>query len=405
MSSTTFQDIFAIDQQNLEQALAANILEQNHLKRCMELVEMLRWPSNHLNNDGLNNDGRYRNNIDNEFGRLLGCEGVALFDSILQRIVRATAKHSNPQLQDPRLFLTYAIFVHDLGKYDALLNNYNGTEHEERSAQIVERQRERLTQLLSWHEESIDILVALARFHAFLGIVHLGGASMVYLAPLLDWLTQQKHMSARLFLDLLIALNCCDAGASGNFETRSFYLNSARLTNYIDAANTLIHAIHDLNSQTSVDSEVVLASHSIEMDSMVRRIQRIVSSNNFLSVSPSMAKQALDDVIESGYLNPCGFALTRFDHGAYVFEPLLRRMNPSARTVNSDSITNLLLFIGLMSRKVDSLTVLSFRDTFSMKPDLQPQNQLRFNALLSAVSSGQPDSMQRLVDSAMLRSQ
>lgn len=374
VTTMTFEALFAEDKSLLDRALADNWLEQNHQRRCMELAHLVNWKAG---------------NRDNEFARLLGPHGVNLFDQTLLRIKDKTKHLLDPQLQDPQQFLIYALFVHDLGKYDATIGRFNGIGHEERSAQIVERQRTALCRNLGWSEESADLLIGLARFHSFLGVIHLGGASMVYLEPLLLWLLPHDESRQRLFLDLLIALNCCDAGASGNFETQQFYLNHERLQTYCQAAEQLMEAASQLRQSEHLDPAAVLIEQATTVPNMVKRIQRIVASGNALSATTDVVTAAITNAIKSGVLNPRGFALTRFDHGAYVFEPLLHRLSPPSGMVSVEMLDKLLRLIGFLSMKTTAITIVQFRDSFSMKPDLQPQNHERFEILLQAVERGQ----------------
>ena len=395
---TTFQDLFAEDKQHLDNALAANVLEQNHLRRCMDLAHMIQWSGGDGFTPNKQNGGNplhkeQHGNGDNEFGRLLGVDGVSSFNQVLNRIVSYARNSANPQLSEPQKFLTYALYIHDLGKYDETLDRFNGADHEERSAQIAIRQQNNLISQLGWQAESVDLLVGLARFHAILGIVHLGGASMLYLTPLLEWIIGFGENEQRLFLDLLIILNCCDAGASGNFATQQFYLNRARLLTYIRAADEIMRASRNLQQEKHTDPQAALLEQATQLPNVVERIQRIVSSNNALSVAPCVAKNALQNVISRGYFNPTSFALTRFDHGTYVFEPLLHRLLQESASVTEEALTKLLLLIGLLCRDIHTSTVIPLRDIYSMKADLQPQNQRRFDTLVNAVATGQPEAI------------
>jgi hypothetical protein len=275
-----------------------------------------------------------------------------------------------------------------LGKYNGNTDRFDGANHEERTADLVIDKREMLISGLGWKEENVGLLANLVRYHGVLGITHLGEASIIFLSPLLDSLTSLNSERKRLFLDLLIVLTCCDAGASGDFTTNRFYLDYSRLALYDQLTRELFALSEGIGKADQLDSCTALLEKACEFAETAIRIKRMVSSGNRLTIGEGVIESLLEGMCAERSFDPTSFALTRFDHGAYVFEPLLGSLNRENGSVSRESLYKLLLLIGYLCKGRERLNVIQFRDSFSMKADLRAINKNNFSELLNAVEQG-----------------
>jgi hypothetical protein len=371
----TFEDVFADAKKRLDRALQGNASEQYHIQRCLTLAETIEW--NH-------------SNVGNEFGEMLRAKGILLFDKIIQRITSLLRDETTPELRNHRKFMHHLMFVHDLGKYNPHTHTYDGTNHEVRSANIVAENQETLQQELHWTKENVALLVHLTRYHGLLGITRIGEASMVFLSPILDRLIGLSADRKHLFLDLLIVLTCCDAGASGDFTTKTFYLDDSRIALYDQLSHELFLISTNLMRRHHADASNALLAQASEFTNTAVRIKRIVTSNNLLTIPDDRIETVLHEMLSRRRLDATSFALTRFDHGAYVFAPLLTHLERGKKSISQDSLAKLLLLLGVLCGSENTRRVIQFRDSFSMKADLQTRNAQNFYELCDAVERGEP---------------
>lgn len=380
-----FEQIFSEEMEGLESAISGIPSEQRHIRRCMALAEAVEWD---------------RSNDRNEIGKLLGARGCRWFDQVTRRIASTVENETDDELRDGRRFLRWLMLVHDIGKFDRATGSYNGSGHEERSGDYVSSKSFALQRELHWSQASADLLVHLTRFHSHLGITRLGEVSNVFLEPILDVLVGWNSGRKRLFLDYLIVMTCCDAGASGDFEAERFYLDESRIEHYVQVAEELLGLAEQFGlDQRSAASRALLA-HASDIDSTVARIRRMITSENRMDAADRDIQAALRSVVSRGIFDPRRFALTQFDHGAYVFAPLLARISDRAEHVTMDALEKFIAFLGVLSASSDERKVIQFRCSFSMKTDLRSANRTRFEALCDAVESGDPKRIDRVAKAA-----
>ncbi|EDY83736.1 hypothetical protein VDG1235_3363 [Verrucomicrobiia bacterium DG1235] len=379
-----FEDIFSEEIDGLERAISEVPSERKHIRRCMELVGVVEW------------DG---SNAGNEIGALLGRRGCRLFDEMTRRIASALEGEAAAELQDAGQFLHWLMLVHDIGKYDLETQSYNGSGHEERSGDYVLRKCRDLQAELHWERGNAELLVHLTRFHSQLGIARLGEVSNVFLEPILAALLNLDSKRKRLFLDFLVVMTCCDAGASGNFETNAFYLDESRITLYGQVADELFAIAEKFGPQEHAAAAKALVAHASSTINTTKRIKRMVTSENLMDAAERDIELALGVVVSGGLFDLKRFALTQFDHGAYVFAPLLMRLSGEAESLSVNLLQKFLVFLGVLCAASEGKRVIQFRRSFSMKADLQAANGNRFEALVEAVKSGDPRLIGELVTS------
>ncbi len=366
----SFQHIFAEEIECLENVISEIPSEEMHIQRCIDLAGIVEWD---------------QSNAGSEIGQMLGPKGVLIFDEITRRIASNLKDESSEELRDYREFLNYLMLVHDLGKYNIETNSYDGSGHEARSGEYVQKKHAQLLSRLNWERGNADLLVHLTRFHSHLGIARLGEVSNVFLEPILDVLIDLTTERKRLLLDFLVVLTCCDAGASGNFETKTYFLDESRITLYDQIATELFEISERFEPGNRSEASTALIERSSSIESTVLRIKRMVTSDNQLTVGDDDVKTALQKVVYKDGLNTRNLALTQFDHGAYVFAPLLTRLSRGDDLVSQGTIEK---FLNLLGRLCDGRTesnVIQFRHSFSMKTDLQSANRSRFETLCKAV--------------------
>lgn len=365
-----FQELFSKDKERLERVIRGNTLEQNHFKRCMFLAESIEWESGHAGID---------------FQAMLGMKGILILEKTIQRINALLSEETAQELLNQREFLRNLMLVHDLGKYNKKTLDFDGANHGERSAQVVAEKKRALHQGLHWKEENVYFFLNLIRYHGRLGTIRLGEASIVFLSPLLDFLSSLTPSRRRLFLDFLILVTCCDAGASGDFAANRFYLDYSRLQFYSQLSEELLAVAAQLKTSPHAGAHSALLEQASGFDHTASRIKSIIASGNRMSVSQRVLHAALKEACAKGEFDPRSFALTRFDHGAYVFEPLLTKLQKGRRSVSRVSLDKLLLFLGLLCKRKKSPSIVRFRDSFSMKSGLQEANEENFSELFDAV--------------------
>ncbi|MBD5778796.1 hypothetical protein IEN85_04785 [Pelagicoccus sp. NFK12] len=379
----SFEDVFAEEISGLRIATSSIPTEQAHLERCMELAGEVVWSGS---------------NAGNEIGRLLGDRGVALFDRVANRLAAALASEEAEELRGPSQFLAWIMRVHDIGKCDLKTLRYDGSGHEERSGDYVLAKAGRLADELGWSEENAALLVHLSRFHSHLGIARLGEVSNVFLEPVLLELLRMDTRRKRLFLDFLVVMTCCDAGASGNFDTGTFYLDESRIVFYTEIADELFDIAETFAGSDAKSASLALLENAACFERTVVRIRRMVTAENRLHTRSSEVSRALEAVIERSLLDLQSFALTQFDHGAYVFAPLLALLADEAGGLDRTALEKFLIFLGQLCAKDGSRKTVQFRRSFSMKADLQAANGERFRSLCAAVKSGSPEKMRVVIE-------
>lgn len=365
----TFQEAFAEDKENLDRAIQTNPAEQKHLERCQALAGGIRWENGTGGKD---------------FEKMLGGVGSRIFSEVIARLDRLLQKEEAGELRDRRGFISNLMFAHDLGKFNRTAAGFDGSGHEERSAEIVDGKRSALKGV-PWRQENVDLLADLVRYHGYLGITHIGEASIVFLNPLLVSLSKMASERRQLFLDLLIVLTCCDAGASGDFSAKRFYLDVARMKLYQQLADDLHCLSAEMSNSGHPDSMAVLKRKASGFEQTAVRIKRIATSSNRLIVGINTVERVLKEFWVSKGLDPGSFAITRFDHGAYVFEPLLAELGKGSRSVSPKTLHKLLFLIGILCNGRKKAEVIRFRESFSMKEDMRPANAKRFHELVDAV--------------------
>lgn len=381
----SFEDVFAEEIEGLRTAIASIPTEQAHIERCMELADGVEWD---------------RSNAGNEFGRLLGAKGVAIFDRVTQRLADSLSSEKARELRNVSEFLARLMRIHDIGKCDLTTLCYDGSGHEERSGDYVLDKAAVLVEELQWSEENAALLVHLSRFHSHLGIARLGEVSNVFLEPILLELLKMDTRRKRLFLDTLVVMTCCDAGASGNFDTGTFYLDESRIVFYTEIADELFTIAELLGGEESDVASRALLEHAASLETTIVRIRRMVTAENSLSAGSSDVSLAIEAVIGRSLFDLKAFALTQFDHGAYVFAPLLSILAEEAATVDRAAMEKFIIFLGQLCTKDDSLKTIQFRRSFSMKADLQAANGERFRRLCTAVKSGEPELIRTVLEQA-----
>jgi len=123
----------------------------------------------------------------------------------------------------------------------------------------------------------------------------------------------------------------------------------------------------------------------------------MVTGGNRLAVSRRTLEAVLADACSSEEFDPRRFALTRFDHGAYVFEPPLAKLQRGRRAISAHSLKRLLMLLGLLCEDSDSPCVIRFRDYFSVKSGLGKKNQSNFNELFEGVKEGDRHRIERIL--------
>jgi hypothetical protein len=367
-----FYKVFSKDMENLEKAIKNNDSEKKHIKRSLDLAGQIVWDTSPQNN---------------EFVTMLGEKGIAIFQKIIKRIKFNLKNQNSNELKYPKCLIKQAMFIHDLGKSDWEHDfEYNGKDHEERSYQIVNNNKERLMEI-GWKEENIDLISYLAKYHGLLGITRTGEASMMYLS---DRIKRIPHLGKkrkrlgkkrkRLFLDLLIIHTCCDSGASGDFENQEYDLGYARIKLYKDISDELIKI-----SSTPFKNVSDLLRKFSEQHYIVEQIERIVTSGmRGLSVERDIIESVLNKYDQNFREN---FVKTRFDAGFYVFEESLYEVNQHEKKITHETLEKFLNFIQLFYRKgtIPFPFIISFRDSFSLKNDVALKNRKNFDELLAAI--------------------
>ncbi len=371
----TFENVFSDAKKRLDHALRGNAPEQHHIQRCLTLAEMIEW--NH-------------SNLGNELGKMLGAKGVLLFDTIAPRVSSLLQDETTSELRNYQRFMHELMFVHDLGKIDPNTHAFDGSNHEARSADIIAENQDALQNELHWTEDNIEFLVYLTRHHGLFGITRIGEASIVFLSPILESLINLNTNRKQLFLDFLTLLTCCDAGASGDFATNTFYLDESRITLYDQLSRELFAISENLKQKDHAEASSALLAKASEFSNTVVRIKRIITSDNQLSAPDERIEKALNKMLSSGRFDAKSFALTRFDHGAYVFPQLLTHMERENKIVSEESLEKLLLFLGILCDGQHTQRIIPFRGSYSMKADLQARNANNFYALREAVEQGDP---------------
>ena len=369
----TFEIIFSDLKMRLDGVIREMPSEQSHIERCEHLATVVNWKAS---------------NDKNEFGEMLGSRGVRLFDEITNRVRISSEKVYAHEMRDCGKFLYYLMFVHDLGKYDRETKLYNGSNHEMRSAEFVIDRGFELREKLGWSQGTVEILTQLIRYHGHLGVVRLGEVSSVYLAPILETLVRLDKDSRRLFLDYLILLTCCDAGASGNFEEGRYFLDESRVYLYDQLSEELLKISVQLDDNNTGFGANALLELAATVSHTAIRIGRIFTSDNRIAVSNERIEKALAKYISIGDFNTYNFALTQFDHGAYVFAPILSKLSRDQNVVSDASLERFICFLGRLSLDLPRGGLFQFRETFSMKKDLSASNRGRFDELYDGVESG-----------------
>ncbi len=383
-----FYSAFSNDWSNLQKALKENKTERDHVERCKTLARSIEWNTT--------NAGR-------DFSQMLSSGGIKDFEDVLRQIKEAPRTENAPELQEASRLIEQIMHVHDLGKYvvESSGLKYRGADHEKRSAAIVLEK----AGALEWRPINVVLLHDLALHHGLLGITRTGEASLAFLWPILESLEPLSTHRKRLFLDLLIVLTCCDAGATLDAQTKKYYLDDSRVTLYKETVDDLLEV------STHGDAFAALFQKASDFEYTVERIGRIVTSGSRnLFASKQAIREALESVVELGLLDLKKFARTRFDHGFYVFEPLLWDLNEGKEgEVSRENLIKLLSLIGFLAsgdeelaaiRKYeqlsnggtkDWLSVIGLRDSFSMRDDnYKKRNGKRYELLLEAVQTGNP---------------
>ncbi|MBK1876217.1 hypothetical protein [Pelagicoccus mobilis] len=381
----SFEDVFSEEVSGLQTAIASIPTEQAHIERCMELARAVVWSGS--------NEG-------NEIGRLLGGKGVAIFDRVTQRIDASLSLENGEELRDASRFLLWLMRVHDIGKCDRETLRYVGSGHEERSGDYVSNKAAVLVNELRWSEENATLLVGLSRYHSHLGIARLGEVSNVFLEPVLLELLKMNTRRRRLFLDLLVVMTCCDAGASGDFGSRTFYLDESRIVFYAEVAEELFGIAERFSDGDSTVAPQAILEDAASLERTIVRIRRMVTADNRLETQSSEVSLALEAVMDRSLFDLKAFALTQFDHGAYVFAPLLARLLEEEGSVDRAVMERFLIFLGQLCTRDGSRKTIQFRGSFSMKADLQAANGERFRRLCTAVKSGDPVKIQVVLEQA-----
>ncbi len=322
---------------------------------------------------------------------------MALFDRVVQRLADSLSSEEAGELQDASQFLVWLMRVHDIGKCDLETLRYDGSGHEVRSGDYVLAKAPVLVGELQWREENAALFVHLSRFHSHLGIARLGEVSNVFLEPVLLVLLKMNTRRKRLFLDTLVVMTCCDAGASGNFDTGTFYLDESRVVFYTEVADELWGLAKRFSGNDSSAASRALLEHAASVECTVARIKRMVTAENRLDAQSNDVSLALESVIGRSLFDLQAFALTQFDHGAYVFAPLLSLLAEEAGIVKRAALEKFLIFLGQLCAKDGSRKTVQFRRNFSMKADLQEANGERFRALCTAVKSGKPEEVRMVL--------
>ena len=390
-----FYSVFGEYWDALQDALKDNVTERNHVERCKTLARSIQWHPIHVGND---------------FSRLLEADGIKIFEKALKRISETLATEKAEELQDPSRLIEQIMHVHDLGKY--IRENgqvkYNGANHEKRSAEIIQ---ERAGEI-GWQLINVALLHDLALHHGLLGITRTGEASIVFLWPILETLKPFHVARKRLFLDLLIVLTCCDSGATLDPQTKKYYLDDSRVKLYDEVANELFATSEHANTLRN------LFETASAFQQTAIRINRIVTSGSRnLSIDEQTINQALQTVMAAGLLDLEKFAGTRFDHGFYVFEPLLWNLSGKKEgKVSCETLEKFLKLIGTLSGRDERLSVISqsvkvatrageekvseisLRKTFSTR---DADNNERFKSLEDSVRSGNPAKIREAINIAL----
>jgi hypothetical protein len=377
-----FKDLFSRDKERMERVIRGNTAEQSHIRRCLSLAEAIDWKN-----------GR----AGPQFRFMLRKKGTLILDETVKRINSLLSRETAPELRNQREFLCNVMFAHDLGKYNREKREFDGANHEERSADLVTHQKDDLLQELRWQKESVHLFINLVRHHGSLGIVRLGEASIVFLSPLISFLSCLRPERRILFLDFLIIVTCCDAGASGAFLTGKFYLDYSRISFYSHLTKQLLAFAEKNDMAPYPEAYPALLEQASGFVHTAARIRSIVTSGNRLSVSRRVLDSVLKETCSSGEFIPRKFALTRFDHGAYVFEPLLAELQKGRRSVSNDHLRRLLLLFGMLCKSKESLNILEFRDSFSVKSGLGAGNRANFRELSDAVQEGDPRRIRKVL--------
>jgi hypothetical protein len=383
----------------LQDALSDNITEWDHVERCKALARSIQWHPIHAGGD---------------FSKLLKADGIRILEKVLKRISETLANEKAEELQDPSRLIEQIMHVHDLGKYvrENGRVKYNGANHEKRSAEIIQ---ERASEI-GWQLINVALLHDLALYHGLLGITRTGEVSIAFLWPILETLKPFNAARKRLFLDLLIVLTCCDSGATLDPQTKRYYLDDSRVKLYDEVSNELFAASEHANTLHNL-FETASAFNQTSI-----RINRIVTSGSRnLSIDEQTINQALQAVMAAGLLDLEKFARTRFDHGFYVFEPLLWNLNGEKEgKVACETLEKLLKLIGVLSSRDERLSVISqyvtvstgdgkewlseigLRNTFSMRDaDYAKRNNERFKLLEDSVRSGDPVKIYEAINIAL----
>ena len=370
--------VFADCMKNLQNVIVNNNSEIKHIERCQYLAKLIKW----------NSSSQHK-----EFTDMLGNNGIKIFQEIIDRIKLNLSNQITAELLPLEHLIEQIMYIHDLGKFDKDKNNgdYNGVSHEERSFSIIESKRNDLTRI-EWQDESISMLSHLARYHALLGITRTGEASMMFLSPIVEFIQHLNQDRKRLFLDLLILLTCCDSGASGNFDKPEYFLDYSRIKLYNDSSNFLLIT-------SSKENISILGEISTNQNYMEEQIERIITSGSLgLSIDRSTIKTVLrDEIFDQNFRN--NLVKTRFDHGFYVFEELLFKLNQSNKQINDNSLWEFLNFIKLLFRNKEAIypNIINFRDSFSIKSDLEKKNRENFESLLSVIQMGNNDAIDKIL--------
>ena len=127
----------------------------------------------------------------------------------------------------------------------------------------------------------------------------------------------------------------------------------------------------------------------------------ITSGNRPMTASDKHVRDALRKAIDRGALDPESLARTRFDHGFYVFEPILWDLSETVGTSNTlsvDSLDKFLVLLGILSGGNGWLSVTGLRRSFSAR---YPENKRRLENLSSGVRTGDEHKMRDVVNSAL----
>jgi hypothetical protein len=284
------------------------------------------------------------------------------------------------------------MFAHDLGKYNR--REFDGANHEERSADLVTHQKDDLLQELRWQKESVPVHKPSS---APWKSRHCPARRSLHrlFVPMFSFCLRPERRI--LFLDFLIIVTCCDAGASGAFLTGKFYLDYSRISFYSHLTKQLLAFAEKNDMAPYPEAYPALLEQASGFVHTAARIRSIVTSGNRLSVSRRVLDSVLKETCSSGEFIPRKFALTRFDHGAYVFEPLLAELQKGRRSVSNDHLRRLLLLFGMLCKSKESLNILEFRDSFSVKSGLGAGNRANFRELSDAVQEGDPRRIRKVL--------